>query len=146
LSWQRELALSGINISSKIIDMPDKFMPQLIENLTSPAVLVSLCRCYGKRLDSILLLYAVSLCLAHSREKTALRQSSILKCAQETLELVENPSLETVRKLLQAIYLNFFPYDYEAIQIAIDWCQKHCTDSENSDWILQMQKLLFFLR
>jgi hypothetical protein len=146
LAWQRELALQGINISSKIIEMPEKFMPQLVEKLISPSVVVSLCRSYDKKLDSTLLMYAVHLCMAHSRKKTSARQSSLLNRAKEALELIENPQLDTVRKLLLAIDQSFFPYDYEAIQVALDWCQRHCKDSQNSDWILQMQKLLVFLR
>lgn len=145
LSMQQELALHGLNVSSRIIDSPEKFMDLLVSHLTSPSIVASCCRCFGKKLESTLLLYAVNLCISHSNNKSSNRNSEILKCAQEALDMIETPTVETIRRLLLAIDRRFSPYDYESIKLALEWCQKHCRDSEHSDWISQMQKLIAFL-
>lgn len=145
MSWQRELFSYGLNISSKVIDHPERYLDQLVDRLISPSLIVSLCRSNDRKFEQVLLDYAIHLCISHSTKKTN-KRSLILKCAEEALNLIENPPVETVRNLLLAVDQRFSPYDYESIEMALNWCQQHLNDTDFSDWVAQMQKLIAFLR
>lgn len=131
-------------MSSKLIDSPERYLDVFTNHLISPLVIVSLCRSYKRDFNESLLLYAVNLCISHTMKKTN-KRSQILECARHTFGLIVNPTDHIIRQLLLAVDQRFSPYDYEAIEVALDWCKKHVKDADLADLIHQMQKLIAFL-
>ncbi|KAI6228904.1 Kinetochore-associated protein 1-like protein [Aphelenchoides fujianensis] len=142
--WQVELANHGVRVSSKFIDQPEQAIPAFVEALLSPTVVSSLCRSYGIDLNSTLIRYAMACCLRHSAMASK-SQSEILRTASECLEFVKRPTEENIRAVLHDVELQFCPYDYAAIRLALDWCERHVRDGELATYIQQMQKFLQFL-
>lgn len=145
LSWQREFAMYGVNISSKLIDSPERYLDVFTNHLISPLIIVSLCRSYKRDFNGTLLLYAIHLCASHTSKKIN-KRTQILDCARQTLDLIVNPTDHIIRQLLLAVDQRFSPYDYEPIEVALEWCRKYVKDAELADLIHQMQNLIGFLR
>ena len=127
------------------MENPLRSISAFADSTIAPHILVSLCRSYNCDIDAVLQLYAIELCIQHSRKRCKNRRAK-LQMAQKSLNAIDSPNNERIRQMLSAIEQRFCPYDYEAIQMGLDWCQQYVTDTELLDWVGQMQKFLGFLR
>ncbi|KAI6199909.1 Protein ROD-1 [Aphelenchoides besseyi] len=143
-SWQLELATHDVRVSSKVVDQPERTLSYFVDVLLPPSIVSSLCRSYDCNVDYVLILYAMECCLRHSAMKSK-RQSAILNTAREALETVKNPSNEHIELVIDFICKRFCPYDYEAIEMVLNWCQQSCENAEQAILVRQMQTFLSFL-